>query len=323
MQSRNINSSVDTLRSTIEPPPDNIVTASFQELISLGAIREDGMFTRTDHIYDLITFGLKRSSGSLTDVGIALCSIPVEPRVALLLVNGSFLGCLGPLLTFAASIESRTIFSAGCEPSSASVRGIIGRLPFSDFDAIVSVRNKYQSTLQKQSKAAAHKYIDSVHVSSHALDIIEQQRRHLLQAMLGSGLACSDSFDDLNEVARACLVASFWPSVGIVSDASGSTPRCTCAQGSASIQQSCVLVGANLPNRAIFTYTDAMASANGKVSRFSPIRLVFFGVFRYHDWTANQVSLSGITRVSPQAVLLFGKDWTFDTVSSIGKFFII
>ena len=31
-----------------------------------------------------------------------------------------------------------------------------------------------------------------------------------------------------------------------------------------------------------------------------------------------QVSLSGITRVSPQAVLLFGKDWTFDTVSSTG-----
>jgi hypothetical protein len=32
-----------------------------------------------------------------------------------------------------------------------------------------------------------------------------------------------------------------------------------------------------------------------------------------------QVSLSGITRVSAQAVLLFGKDWTFDTVSSTGE----
>jgi hypothetical protein len=183
-----------------------------------------------------------------------------------LLLNGSFLGCLGPLLTFAAAIESRTIFSAGCEPSSANVRGIIGRLPFSDFDAIVSVRNKYQLTMQKQGKAAANKYIDSMHVSSHALDLLEQQRQHLLQAMVGSGLACSDSFDDLNAVARACLVASFWPSVGIVSDASGGVARCTCAQGAASIQQSCVLVGANLPNRAIFTYSDAMSSTKGKVS---------------------------------------------------------
>ncbi len=205
------------------------------------------------------------SSGSLTDVGVALCSIPVEPRVALLLLNGSFLGCLGPLLTFAAACESRTIFSAGCEPSSATVTGIIGRPPFSDFDAIVSVRNKYQLTLQKQSKAAANKYLDSIHVSSHALDLVEQQRQHLLQAMLGSGLACSDSFEDLNAVARACLVASFWPSIGIVSDASGSITRCTCAQGAAGIQQSCVLVGPNLPNRSIFTYSDAMSSANGKV----------------------------------------------------------
>jgi hypothetical protein len=50
MQSRNINSSVDTLRSTIEPPPEHIVAASFQELNSLGAIREDGTCTRTVHV---------------------------------------------------------------------------------------------------------------------------------------------------------------------------------------------------------------------------------------------------------------------------------
>ena len=42
MQSRNVNSSVDTLRSTIEPPPEHIIAASLQELSSLGAIREDG-----------------------------------------------------------------------------------------------------------------------------------------------------------------------------------------------------------------------------------------------------------------------------------------
>jgi hypothetical protein len=126
----------------------------------------------------------------------------------------------------------------------------------------------YQMTLQKQSKAAAHKYIDSVHVSSHALDVLEQQRQHLLQAMSGSGLACADSFDDLNAVARACIVAAFWPSVGIVSDASGGVTRCNCPQGAASIQQSCVLVGSNLPNGAIFTYSDAVASANGRVRRF-------------------------------------------------------
>ncbi len=145
------------------------------------------------------------------------------------------------------------------------MRGIIGRLPCSDFDAIVNVRNKYQMTIQKQSRAAASKYIDSVHVSSHALDLLEQQRQHLLQAMSGSGLACADSFDDLNAVARACVVAAFWPSVGVVSDASGGVTRCNCAQGSASIQQSSVLVGSSLPNGAIFTYSDAMASASGKV----------------------------------------------------------
>lgn len=194
-----------------------------------------------------------------------LCAIPVEPRVALLLLNGSFLGCLGPLLTFAAAIESRTIFSAGCEPSNASVKGIIGRLAFSDFDAIVSVRNRYQTALQKQGKASANKYLDSVHASGHAVELLEQQRHHLLLAMSGSGLACADSLDDLNAVARACIVAAFWPSVGVVSDASGSTTRCNCAQGAASIQQSCVLVGTNLPKGAIFTYADAMASANGKV----------------------------------------------------------
>ncbi len=218
--------------------------------------------------FPIIILILKRQTGSLTDIGIALCAIPVEPRVALLLVNGSFLGCLGPLLTFAAAIESRTIFSSGCEPTSASVRGILGRLPFSDFDAIVNVRNIYQMTLQKQNKAAAHKFIDSMHVSSHALDILEQQRQHLLQAMSGSGLACADSFDELNAVARACIVAAFWPSVGIVSDTSGGVTRCNCAQGTASIQQSCVLIGNNLPKGAIFTYSDAMASANGKVHCF-------------------------------------------------------
>jgi HrpA-like RNA helicase len=46
MQSRNINSSIETLRSTIEPPPENIVAASFQELSSLGAIKEDGALFR-------------------------------------------------------------------------------------------------------------------------------------------------------------------------------------------------------------------------------------------------------------------------------------
>jgi HrpA-like RNA helicase len=46
MQSRNINSSIVTLRSTIEPPPENIVAASFQELSSLGAIKEDGAMVR-------------------------------------------------------------------------------------------------------------------------------------------------------------------------------------------------------------------------------------------------------------------------------------
>ena len=262
MQCRNVNSSVDTLRSTIEPPPEHIIVASLQELNSLGAIREDGtMF----HAPSALTHLLKRWSGSLTDIGIALCAIPVEPRVALLLLNGSFLGCLGPLLTFAAAIESRTIFSAGCEPSNASVKGIIGRLAFSDFDAIVSVRNRYQTALQKQGKASANKYLDSVHASGHAVELLEQQRHHLLLAMSGSGLACADSLDDLNAVARACIVAAFWPSVGVVSDASGSTTRCNCAQGAASIQQSCVLVGTNLPKGAIFTYADAMASANGKV----------------------------------------------------------
>jgi HrpA-like RNA helicase len=205
-------------------------------------------------------------SGSLTDIGVALCAVPVEPRVALLLLNGSFLGCLGPLLTYAAAIESKSIFSSDFEPSSASVKAIIGRVPFSDFDAVVIIRNKYVSMIQKQSKAAAKKYLDSVHVSSHALELLEQQRLHLLQAMSGSGLECCDSLDDLNAVARACIVAAFWPNIGIVSDASGNITRCTCTQGAAGIQQSCVLVGTNLPNGAIFTYVDAAASANGKVA---------------------------------------------------------
>jgi ATP-dependent RNA helicase DHX57 len=42
MHVRNIHSSVDTLRATIEPPPEHIIAASLQELSSLGAIREDG-----------------------------------------------------------------------------------------------------------------------------------------------------------------------------------------------------------------------------------------------------------------------------------------
>jgi len=147
------------------------------------------------------------------------------------------------------------------------VKGLIGRLPFSDFDAIVCVRNTHQATMQKQGRAAANAYLDSVHASSHALELLEQQRQHLLQAMLGSGLACADSLDDLTPAARACIVAAFWPSVGVITDASGSTPRCNCAQGAAGIQQSCVLVRCNLPNGAIFTYADAMASANGKVTR--------------------------------------------------------
>ncbi len=48
-----------------------------------------------------------------------------------------------------------------------------------------------------------------------------------------------------------------------------------------------------------------------------------FNTFHWNNniWTTLlQISLSGITRVSPQAVLLFGKDWTFDTNSSTGKF---
>jgi ATP-dependent RNA helicase DHX57 len=40
-QSRNINASIETLRSTLDPPPEHTIASALQELQSLGALRED------------------------------------------------------------------------------------------------------------------------------------------------------------------------------------------------------------------------------------------------------------------------------------------
>ncbi len=111
------------LNSCMDPPPEPHVRASVDALDSMGALRA-------------VTAGWE-----LTPLGQHLARMPLEPRLAKLLVFSCLFHCVSPCLTIAAVLSSRGLFRTPTDREARSqVTQVKRLLAWSESDHLTYVR---------------------------------------------------------------------------------------------------------------------------------------------------------------------------------------
>ena len=92
------------LASALDPPPSAAVRAAIARLRSIGAVVNAA--STDDALSD------NTNSLTLTPLGFHLSHLPVEPRLGKMLVYAVALGCLPAVLTAAAALTARVLWTA-------------------------------------------------------------------------------------------------------------------------------------------------------------------------------------------------------------------
>lgn len=208
------------LGRALDPPKMSALEATHERLVIAGAVHAGG--------YD----------AKLTPLGRYLADLPIDIRLAKLLVLGALCGCLEPLLHIAALLSSRPIIAAGMQRDegaakarSAFVRGNSDLLTNAAiFSAYLGRRHRRERPREIRA------WCESLGLSANALQDAEMTRATLARSLEDLGLvdgaylsawrthgpswpashhAC-DAHSGNTNLVRALLVAAMWPGLARV-----------------------------------------------------------------------------------------------------------
>ncbi|KAL7445620.1 hypothetical protein ACHAXM_009954 [Skeletonema potamos] len=158
------------LSRAMDPPSSGDVAHAMERLRKLGAVTSDG------------------SNEALTPLGSCLARLPLDPAVAKMLIMGSVLQCLDPVLTAAACSSSRDIFYAplGMRKEQHNVKKTFSET--SDTMASVEAYDEFQYILKEHGWEEARAWASANFVSIHTLTSVTSVRWQLISELQALGL---------------------------------------------------------------------------------------------------------------------------------------
>ncbi|KAK7058527.1 putative ATP-dependent RNA helicase ucp12 [Paramarasmius palmivorus] len=194
------------LNRAIDPPQTIAMEKAWSTLEEIGAV--DG-------------------EGKLTALGRHMSLLPIDLRLAKMLLLGTIFRCLGPILTIAASLSSKPLFVSPMDKrdDAAAARARFGT-GNSDLLTDAHAYDECMKLSQEgKSQAAIKKYCDENFISQSALREISMLRREYLGPLISIGFVSLDTTpttESLNvnsqniNLLKAIVVGGLWPRVARV-----------------------------------------------------------------------------------------------------------
>lgn len=195
------------LGEALDPPDANAVRAAVDRLRAIGAVVVDGG-------------GDVGGRVTTTPLGFHLSLLPVEPRVGKMLVMGCVMGCLSPVLTAAAAMSCRPVFTArgGDKADAVAAKRRAARGSRSDHLACVNAFEQWIGSDNRRRTCA------DLNLSHAAMQDVARTRTQLLKRLEEAGFSpgspASNRNEDNDDFVRCVLVAGLFPNVARVGVAS-------------------------------------------------------------------------------------------------------
>ena len=203
------------LGEALDPPDAVAVRAAVERLRAIGAV----VVERGDGGGDAAAAG----NVTTTPLGFHLSLLPVEPRVGKMLVMGCVMGCLSPVLTAAAAMSCRPMFTArgGDRADASAAKRRASRGSRSDHLACVNAFDEWMGSTNRRRTCA------DLNLSHAAMQDVArtrtQLRKRLEEAGFSPGAPAANAQTDNDDFVRCVLVAGLFPNVARVGVASGRT----------------------------------------------------------------------------------------------------
>jgi len=156
-----------------QPPSKESVQAAMDVLYDVGAIESQG-----DTIQQI---------DRLTPLGLHLAKLPVDVKLGKMLICGALFRCIDPILTIAASLSSKSPFSAFTKDAAiAKAKQRVFADPDSDFMTYCNVWDAYIEAAET-SASAGRRFCQENYLNYAALSEIGDARRQFLDLLCGIG----------------------------------------------------------------------------------------------------------------------------------------
>ncbi|ODN98303.1 ATP-dependent RNA helicase A [Cryptococcus wingfieldii CBS 7118] len=194
------------LGKAIDPPKMDAINAAWQTLQDLGAVEGE------DH------------KSRLTALGRHMSSIPVDLRLAKMLVLGTIFKCLDPILTIAAILSSKPLFTSPIDKREESKKARES-FAWAKSDLLTDVR-AYDACMDVRKKGGSHgavkTFCDDNFISFTTLRDITSLRTDFLSALSSLGFFSSTSAAELakynvnakvDNLVKSVIVGGLYPRV--------------------------------------------------------------------------------------------------------------
>lgn len=252
------------LSEAIEPPSPHAIEASLRQLRALGALTEEE---------------------SLTPLGRALATMPVEPALGKMIILAVIFRCLDPIIILGAAAGGRELFVNPPERRQEAnrARQSFVRDTGSDHMATITAFREWRDIRDREGQYAAHRFAEENFLHRGALRVLEQTAKQIEDILGDIGLirrAVHSRFKpqggefgqpELNEnsknvnLVKALILAGMYPNIAV---ASGGRGYRTVSEAFAMIHpSSCHYSSSNNdlpPLGQIMTYTTKAKSNDGR-----------------------------------------------------------
>lgn len=166
------NNCMEFLDQAPQPPSKESVEAAINVLYDVGAIASKSDARHSEH---------------LTPLGKHLAKLPVDVKLGKMLIYGALFQCIDPILTIAASLSSKSPFSAFANDAAvAKAKQRVFSDPDSDFITYCNVWDAY-SEAAETSSSAGRRFCQENYLNHVALKEIGDGRRQYLDLLCGIG----------------------------------------------------------------------------------------------------------------------------------------
>lgn len=220
IKSLGLGSIEEFLSKALQPPEQRAVRNAVELLKTIGALDEQE---------------------ELTDLGLHLSNLPVEPRLGKMLLMGSVFRCLDPVLTIAAGLTTRDPFLMPMDKKDLAqmARAKFAREDCSDHLGIVNAYNGWQRAM---AQGAGADYCWRNFLSFQALQGMHSLRKQFWSLLSDAGFdmeRCSENSHNLDLV-RGVICAGLYPGVASAVVRSKSTTFKTKEDGQVNLHQNSI-----------------------------------------------------------------------------------
>lgn len=214
----------DFLSKAMQPPDPLSVRNSVQLLKTIGALDD---------------------AEELTNLGVHLSTLPVEPRIGKMLIMGSIFSCLDPVLTIAAGLTLRDPFMLPMDKKAVAeeARLQFGKSACSDHIALVRAYDGWQEAMDAGN---AIDYCWKKFLSFSALQAMHSLRRQFENLLRQGGFVdpipdyCNQYSKDC-DLLKAIIGSGLFPGISSVWSVENATHYKTVEDGPVSLHQNSVL----------------------------------------------------------------------------------